>query len=164
MMKKLYMYLFFFAVLFIIFQYTNEKGIFEAQEKKIANLQAKVDKANDSIVSLNEQLESLKYFSLQGNENAMSYIESLGFEVAAIETLVHDKIYDQNALKGTHPLIPYEGVEGDFKINTIRFLNHRWIIADFTDGKHWGESIFEFFITEKNEIEIKEVTSVLYPL
>ncbi|MFT5981876.1 MAG: hypothetical protein ACI9RM_000300, partial [Ulvibacter sp.] len=35
MKNKIFMYLFFFALLFVIFQYMNEKTIFESQDKKI---------------------------------------------------------------------------------------------------------------------------------
>ena len=37
------MYLFFFAVLFIIFQYMNEKQIYESQESQIAVLTKKLE-------------------------------------------------------------------------------------------------------------------------
>ena len=45
MKKSIFMYLFFFAVLFIIFQYTNEKIIWEAQDKTIKGLSLKLEKA-----------------------------------------------------------------------------------------------------------------------
>ena len=47
--NRIFMYLFFFALLFVIFQYMNEKTIFEAQEKKITLLTEKKIKGLDSI-------------------------------------------------------------------------------------------------------------------
>ena len=80
MKKTIFMYLFFFALLFIIFQYMNEKKIFEMQDNKIESLTIKLEKEKDSITVLSEIVADLNYFTLQGNENAMSYLESFGFD------------------------------------------------------------------------------------
>ena len=65
------MYLFFFAALFVIFQYMNQKKIFEDQESTISTLSDSVKERNDSIVGLTDRISDLNYFTLQGNENAM---------------------------------------------------------------------------------------------
>jgi hypothetical protein len=54
-------------------------------------------------------------------------------------------------------------MNGDMKINKVKFLNHKWIQADFTDGKFWGEMILEYYFNEKNELELKSLASFLYP-
>ena len=135
------MYLFFFAVLFIIFQYANEKAIFGKQDSRIVKLSEKLTKAKDSLSAMAKQTEEANYFTLQANDNAMSYIERLGMEAEEVQQLVSDKIYDQNGTPGGNPIITLKGVHGDFKINKIKFLNHRWIQADFSDGKNWGEAV-----------------------
>lgn len=157
------MYLFLFALLFIIYQYMNEKSIFEAQGTKIEKLEAKVQKDNDSIALLTNEMASLNYFTLQGNENAMTYLESLGFEAAAVEATVSDAIYEYNFEKGNNPLVPFDGMNGDMKINKLKFLNHKWIQADFTDGKYWGEMILEYSFNDKNELVLNTLASFLYP-
>ncbi len=157
------MYLFFFALLFIIYQYMNEKSIFESQENKIENLEAKVEKQNDSIEMLNNKIRNLDYFTLQGNENAMTYLENLGFEAAIVEATVYDAIYEYNFEKGNNPLVPFDGMNGDMKINKLKFLNHKWILADFTDGKYWGEMILEYSFNEKKELVLNTIASFLYP-
>ncbi len=157
------MYLFLFALLFIIYQYMNEKSIFEAQGTKIEKLEAKVQKDSDSIGLLNNEMASLNYFTLQGNENAMTYLESLGFEAAAVEATVSDAIYEYNFEKGNNPLVPFDGMEGDMKINKLKFLNHKWIQADFTDGKYWGEMILEYSFNDKNELVLNTIASFIYP-
>ena len=148
----------------------NEKKIFEKQETKIEfqkikieKLEASLDKANDSINKVSDRLVDLNYFTLQGNENAMSYFENLGFESNDIEQLVSEYIYDENLTSGDNPIIPFDGVEGNMKINKLRFLNHKWIIADFTDGKYWGEMVLEYYITTNKKIELSSVSSLLYP-
>ena len=46
------MYLFFFALLFIFYQYMNEKKIFESQDARIEKLEANIKAGNSSIDSL----------------------------------------------------------------------------------------------------------------
>ena len=167
MKRAIFMYLFFFAMLFVIFQYMNEKKIFGKQENKIESQRNKINKLKDQVKVITDSLESLSnvdYFSLQGNENAISYIESLGFEALEIETFVSDYIYDLNLKKGNNQLVPYEGINGDMKINKLKFLNHKWILADYTDGRYWGEMVLEYYVTKDREIELKQISSLMYPI
>ena len=170
MKRTLFMYLFLFTLLFVIFQYMNEKKIFEKQENKIekqrniiSNLKNELLTVKDSLEILSNENLSCNYFTLQGNENAMSYVEKLGFESLEIESQVSEYMYDQNLVKEKNYLIPYEGMNGKMKINKIKFLNHKWIIADFTDGRYWGEMILEYYVTKKNKIELNQISSLLYP-
>jgi len=170
MKRTLFMYLFLFTLLFVIFQYMNEKKIFEKQENKIekqrntiSNLKNELLTFKDSLEVLSNENLSCNYFTLQGNENAMSYVEKLGFESLEIESQVSEYMYDQNLVKEKNYLIPYEGMNGKMKINKIKFLNHKWIIADFTDGRYWGEMILEYYVTKKNKIELNQISSLLYP-
>ena len=167
MKRAIFMYLFFFTLLFVIFQYMNEKKIFGKQENKIESQRNKINKLKDQVKVITDSLESLSnvdYFSLQGNENAISYIESLGFEALEIETFVSDYIYDLNLKKENHQLVPYEGINGDMKINKLKFLNHKWIIADYTDGRYWGEMVLEYYVTKDRKIELKQISSLMYPV
>ncbi|AFL82248.1 hypothetical protein Aeqsu_2798 [Aequorivita sublithincola DSM 14238] len=163
MRNKIFIYLFLFALLFIILQYMNEKTIFESQDNRIEKLEAHVEKDKDSIGSLNDQIRNLNYFTLQGNDNAMNYLEKMGYEAADVEAMVSDQIYDFNLTKGNNPLIPFEGMNGNMKINKLKFLNHKWIQADFNDGTYWGEMILEYVFNEKKEIELTPIASFLYP-
>jgi len=164
MKNKLFMYLFFFALLFIIYQYMNEKSIFETQEQKITSLRLKKEKAEDSIQVLSNRIADLTYFTLLGNENAMVYLENFGYEAASVESFVGDAIYDRNLEKGGNPLIPFEGMNGPMMVNKIKFLNHKWLQADFSDGKYWGEVLMEYSITEDQKLELNNLASLLYPI
>ena len=44
----------------------------------------------------------------------------------------------------------------------LRLLNNRWIIADFSDGKYWGEMIMTYEITDKQELKFKLLDYLLY--
>jgi hypothetical protein len=119
--------------------------------------------SKDSIAKLSEEVAELQYFSLQGNDNAMTYFENLGLEAAVVEQMVGDFIYDQNLLGGGNPLVPYEGTVGAMKVNKIKFLNHRWLVADFSDGKQWGDVLIEYFFDENDELQLTRLGAVLYP-
>lgn len=163
MRTKIFIYLFLFALLFIILQYMNEKTIFESQDTRIEKLEAHVERDKDSIGVLQDQIRNLNYFTLQGNDNAMNYLEKMGYEAADVEAMVSDQIYDFNLTKGNNPLVPFEGMNGNMKINKLKFLNHKWIQADFTDGTYWGEMILEYVFNENKEIELTPIASFLYP-
>lgn len=141
----------------------NEKKIFESQEIKIERLQAKSQAETDSMEVMQNKIMNLDYFTLQGNEKAMTYLEKMGFEAAEVEAMVSDQIYDYNLTKGSNTLVPFEGINGNMKINKLKFLNHKWILADFTDGKYWGEMILEYSFDENRELDLKTISSFLYP-
>ncbi|MBT0608927.1 hydrolase [Aequorivita echinoideorum] len=163
MKNKIFLYLFLFAVLFIIYQYMNEKTIFKSQEAQISNLEAKIQAREDSLKSHKNSISDLNYFTLSGNENAQNYFGSFGNDANTVQDLVANKIYDQNVLEGSNPLIPFEGMNGEMKINRIQFLNHKWIIADFTDGVYWGEMILDYSLNSQNEITLNVISSLIYP-
>jgi hypothetical protein len=141
----------------------NEKNIFESQGNKIEKLEAESQKQADSLAVLQGKIVDLNYFTLQGNDNAMTYLENMGYEAAAVEAMVSDQILEYNFVKGNNPLVPFEGMNGDMKINRLKFLNHKWILTEFTDGKFWGEMILEYSFNENKELEFKTVSSFLYP-
>lgn len=163
MKTKISLYLLLFSVLLNIFLYVNQKNIFESQQKSIDGLVQKKKVLTDSVATLNERVADLNYFTLQGNENAMTYLENLSLNPAFVENEIKEIIYDKNLLKGGNPLIPLQGMYGEMRINKVRFLNHRWILADFSDGKKWGEVLIEYFYNEKMELELTPISSVLYP-
>ena len=163
MRRYLFLYLFLFALLLLIFQYMNEKSIFENQDNKIVTLRASVEKGKDSISKLNDRIGDLNYFTLQGNENAMTYLENSGYESKELEDYITEQIYEQNLLKGNNPLVPFDGIDGEMKINKVRFLNHKWILADFSDGIHWGEMLLDYSIDEKGDLKLHSIASLIYP-
>lgn len=162
MRNKLFMYLFIFSVLMVLFMYINQKKIYENQEEKIEILKEKLLDSESQIKIVEAENSNLNYFTLQGNDNAMSYFENLGYEADQIENLVTEQIYKQNTTEGSNPLVPYEGIDAFMKINKVRFLNHKWLIADFTDGTYWGEMLIQFDLNEKKEITLNTIGSFLY--
>jgi len=157
------MYLFFFSLLLLLFLFMNQKSVYESQERKISSLTTQNMRAEDDMAGLQEQVAELNYFTLQGNDNAMSYIDRLGLDPMAVEQELSDRIYDLNLEPEGNPLVPFEGKQGNLRINKLRFLNHRWIQADFSDGATWGEVLIEYFYDENNQWQLETISSVLYP-
>jgi hypothetical protein len=61
--------------------------------------------------------------------------------------------------------VPYASSEGrKILINTVKMLNHKWIIADFSDGEFWGEILLTYEITADKQLKFTLVESFLYPL
>ena len=112
---------------------------------------------------MNERVLDFNYFTLQGNENAMTYFENLGYDALNVETLVADSIYDKNVEQGGNPLIPHAGINGVMRINKLKFLNHKWILADYSDGTYWGEMLVDYYFDENKELQLAVLGSTLYP-
>lgn len=163
MKSRIFMYLFFFAILLVLFMYMSQRSIYESQEKKIELLTTKLEQTRVEVDSLKEANAELNYFTLLGNDNAMTYIENLGMEADSVQNYITEAIYEQNFRGDSNPLIQLEGTYGTFKINKVKFLNHRWILADFSDGRNWGETIIEYFYTHENEWDLTPIATVLYP-
>lgn len=162
MKSKIFMYLFFFSILLLLFMFMNQKSIYEKQQKQIDRLTEKVKESTDSIAAMEDRILDLNYFTLQGNENPVSYLENIGLDAAEVENTLTEDIYDLNLTKGGNPLINVEGY-GELRINKVKFLNHRWIQVDFTDGSLWGEMLIDYFYDENMQVELTPISTVLYP-
>lgn len=165
MKQKIFMYLFVFSMLIVLFQYVSTKNAFEGMNTKLGKQKAQVEKYKDSVLVLNTEISNLSYFNLEKNEDALSYFERDGFDTAELIPFIKDEIYALNEMKGEHPLIPYASSEGRrMLINKVKMLNHKWIIADFSDGEFWGELFITYRVTENRELQFNLVESFLYPL
>ena len=163
MRKSLLLYLVVFVVLVAIFQYVSARKISESKDRTIEQLQEQLASAESIRDSLTSEKNSLISFSLASNEDAISYFENRGYDAFEIATLVEDRIIDRNSASGDNELVPYEGMEGFMRINKIRILNHRWLIASFTDGTYWGEVFITYLIDEDNNLHLETENSLLYP-
>ena len=164
MKQRIFMYLFVFSVLLILFQYVNSKRVFEDMNKNLGKYKAQTESYKDSIVSLQASVQDLSHFNINRNEDAISYFENSGYDVSELIPLIKDKLYELNLQKGEHPVIPYSSSDGrKMLINTVKILNHRWIIADFSDGEYWGEIFLTYFVNEDKTIDFELVESFLYP-
>ena len=159
MKSKLLLYLFVFTAVILVFQLVNSA--------KVVNFQAEtLEMKNDRIEELKNELQAARdayaddvHFSLDQNLEAQRYFPSSTPE--EIIQRVKDKIYDSNAVKGENPLVPYSGNDRKFLINKVKILNHKWAIADFSDGTDWGELWLRYEV-EENDIRLVVLDQLIY--
>jgi hypothetical protein len=164
MKQRIFMYLFVFAALLVLFQYVSSKRIFEDLNKKLETSQGQLQKYKDSVFVLRNDMLEASHFNLDRNEDAISYFEEDGYNIDELIPFIKDELYKLNEVKGEHPIIPYASSEGrKMLVNTVKMLNHKWIIADFSDGEFWGELFLTYEITEDKQLKFTLVESFLYP-
>lgn len=164
MRQKIFMYLFVFSLLLTLFMYVNSKRFLEIENKKSAILSSELEKYKDSVNALQNDIMHLSHFNLERNEDAISYFEDRGYKIDELLPLIKDELYKLNETKGEHPIIPYASSEGSrMMINTVKLLNHKWIVADFSDGEFWGELFLTYEINDSNELKFNLKESFLYP-
>ncbi|MDB2462662.1 hydrolase [Algibacter sp.] len=164
MKQRIFMYLFVFAALLVLFQYISAKRIFEDVDKKLVTSNMLLNKYKDSVAVLQNDMLELSHFNLYRNEDAISYFENDGYKIDELIPFIKDELYKLNEVKGEHPIVPYDSGEGrKMMINTVKMLNHKWIIADFSDGEYWGELFLTYEITEDRQLKFQLVEHFLYP-
>jgi hypothetical protein len=164
MKKSLFLYLTILAVLSTVFTYmflskqvTFEQKRYEKTTKKL----------RDSLSLVSNQLADANYFSLAKNENAQNYFDSGTSEkIIQYEKLipvVTEKLLDYNSNPKGNPYTGQDQIGANkFIINKVRILNHRWIIADFSDGEIWGEVLLKYFVNADDSISFEVNQSLLY--
>jgi hypothetical protein len=160
MKTRIFLYLFIFASLIALYLYVSGAKRVAAGDEKITELKLAVEELEDSLRTTKLKVQDLQYFSLENNDDALAYYDDLSLEDPA--RYISDKLLETNETKGDNPLIPYEGMESDFKINKIKVLNHKWIIADFSDGKYWGELFIQYELKENLSVDFTLADYLLY--
>ena len=160
MKNRIFIYLFIFAALLSLYLFVSGNTMIEDKDLKIKNLESEVNTLQDSVQNLQLQVFDMQYFSLQNNDDALSYYDHLGLEDPS--RYISDKLLETNEQKGNNPLVPYEGMENDFKINKIKILNHQWIIADFSDAKYWGELLLKYELKDDMGVDFTMMDHLLY--
>ena len=163
MRNKILMYLFIFSLLFCIFIYVNDKRILDSKEAKIESLQNKLDETQLESEDILEAEGAENYFNLEDNEDAITYFQNRDIEVSNLLSSIEDAIISKNSATEDNPLVPHAGMEGNMRINKIKVLNHKWLIADFTDGVYWGEVFMSYDVADDGEITFVTEKSFLYP-
>ena len=157
MKKHLLLYGFLFSLLINIFQYVNSSKILNKSEEVVQNSRKEVKTARDSISKLLEA----NTFSLEQNTDAQEYFYPADF--AKVQAKVKEDIMELNTAKKGNKLVPYEPINGtNFIIDGVKFLNHRWIIANYSDGKVWGEILVKYFHNEDKPSDFETVETVMY--
>jgi hypothetical protein len=131
---------------------------------KLTGCKSQLQTYKDSVAVLQSDILEVSHFNLDRNEDAITYFENKGYNIDELIPFIKDELYKLNAVDGDHPMVPYAASEGrKMMINTIKMLNHKWIIADFSDGQYWGELFLTYEITQSKELKFNLVEYFLYP-
>lgn len=160
MRKNIFLFLFVFAALIALYLVVSGGKMSEEKDARITKLKEQVTALKDSVQKSQLKVLDMQYFSLENNDDALAYYEHLNIEDPA--RYIADKLLETNERSGSNPLIPYEGMEGDFKLNKIKIMNHKWIIADFSDGKYWGEVLLRYELKDDLSVDFTLVDNLLY--
>ncbi|MDX1362938.1 hypothetical protein [Arenibacter latericius] len=160
MKQKIFFYLFLFISLIALYQFISTNNMVKAKNGLIEAKAEKLEVLEDSIRGLQVKVMDMQYFSLDNNDDALSYYDHLKLDSPS--SYITDKLLETNESKGNNPLVPYEGMEGDFKINKIKVLNHKWILADFSDGKFWGELLIKYELKDDLGVDFTLIDHLLY--
>lgn len=160
MKHKIFLYLFVFAALIALYQFVSANNMVKVKNGKIEDMGKEMEALQDSVQKLNLKVLNMQYFSLENNDDALVYYDHL--KLADPTRYIEDKLLETNEQKGDNPLVPYEGMEGNFKINKIKVLNHKWIIADFSDGKYWGEIMLKYELKDDLGVDFTLMDQLLY--
>ena len=160
MKSRIFMYLFIFAALIALYFYVRGSKELQDKVETVASLESTVGTLQDSLQKARLENLEMQYFSLENNDDALVYYDHLKLQNPS--RYIADKLLETNEQKGDNPLVPYEGMENDFKINKIKVLNHRWIIADFSDGKFWGELFIRYELKDDMGVDFTLLDHLLY--
>ena len=165
MKQRIFMYLFIFTLLLVIFQFVNSKSIIENYDQKLTDSMEWNIKLKDSIRLIGDaKSKDLYTFRFDTNDDAMTYWENEGYRISEFVPFIKDELMNLNFYDTEdHPLVPYASMtDNKMLISQIRLLNHKWIIASFTDGTYWGEMLLAYDIEDKKNLKFKVVESILY--
>jgi hypothetical protein len=164
MKKSLLLYLFILVILMNVFTYMyfSKQLTFEQDHSNKTETRLK-----DSLVSMTKKLDDASYFSLAKNENAQNYFNpdnaTKTIQIEKLIPVVTEKLMDLNSNPKGNPFTGQDQIGANkFIINKVRILNHRWIIADFSDGEYWGEVLLKYFINEDESVSFETIQSFIY--
>ncbi len=160
MKSKIFIYLFLFTAILLLFQIFNSNKILTFGEARLRKEIELTKQLKDSLIGMQEMLDDASYFSLEGNPQAMAYYSESSIQNIAQH--VSDALYENNLKKGGNELIPYEGMKGTFLINKVMVLNQKWIVADFSDGRYWGELFLQYTLEEDGTVRFTLLDHFLY--
>ena len=164
MKNSLLLFLIIIVLLLNVFTYMYFSKQLTFVKDKSAKTEAKWKK---DLEVANAKLVDANYFSLEKNENAQNYFNpdnaTKTIQVEKLIPVVTEKLMDLNANPKGNPFVGQDQIGANkFIINKVRILNHRWIIADYSDGEYWGEVLIKYFINDDETVSFETFQSLLY--
>lgn len=159
MKKNIFLYLFVFSFLINVFQYVNSTKILEFQQLEVQKAKQHLKIARDSIATAQYN----DYFDIEKDQDAQDYFYNKNLDYQQVMAKVNEDLVSLNTNEKGNPLVPYEPIDGkNFIINKAKVLNHRWIIAEYSNGELWGQILVKYFFNEDKPTDFETVETVIY--
>ena len=158
-MKNVVLYALVFSLLFNVFQFVNSTKILESKDQEVEKVKNHLKTARDSV----SQLANANYFALESDEDAQEYFYKSNLDYQKVAFKVKEDLMVLNENKNGNKLVPYEPIDDKpFIVNTSKILNHRWLIAEFSNGDLWGQILVKYFVSADKPTEFETIETVLY--
>jgi len=162
-MKNTFLYLFILAVLFNVYQYVNSNKILDAKEKEVKSTRDKLELTINSFTDSLNNTRYNDYFDIEKDQDAQDYFYNKNLDYEKVMEKVNEDLVSMNAQPKGNSLIPYEPIDGkNFVVNKAKILNHRWIIAEFSNGDFWGQILVKYFHNDDKPTDFETVETILY--
>lgn len=162
MRRSLLLYLLIISVLVNLFTYAYLSKTVDFERNRY---EKRTKSLKDSLDTAVQAGADAAYFTLANNQNAQEYFES-GKTPMAYEKLipiVREKLLDYNNNPKGNPYTGQDMITGKpFVINKVQIVNHRWIIADFSDSEYWGEVFLKYFVNDDQTVSFEVVESLIH--
>lgn len=137
--------------------YFSKQLVFERNNNK-----AEIKLLRDSINLISNKMDDAASFSLEQNQHAQDYFEK--YNIQQLMEQVKDALLAYNDDPKGNSYTGQDKIgEQKFIINKVKILNHRWIIADYSNGQLWGDVLIKYFVDDNGKISFQTMDSFLYP-
>lgn len=162
MKKSLYLYLFLFAALVALILYINGNKMQNALVDQVKDLRKERVKLHERLSTAQLSADSDAQFTIKGNQEALNYFDNTTVDIANLESTIFNELLELNATKEGNALVPFISDANGYRINDIRVINHKWVLANFSDTKKWGELLLIYNFDEQNKVTFEVAKSILY--
>jgi hypothetical protein len=159
MQNKIIQYLLIFISLIALYLFVsdlNKTEAFTASQERLTN---RMQKLKDSIAQLISDQTEHAYFSLAFNRDAQQAY--LNLKPNDLQLLLETYLLEQNDAPNGNPLL--SSIGKGWIVNKISIVNHHWLLADFTDGSHWGDALFQYQVNNNKQARLRLLNHVMYP-
>ena len=159
MRSKIFQYLLIFISLIALYLFVSDLNKTEAFVASQERMTQRVETLKDSINQLIVAQTDNAYFSLAVNRDAQQ--AQPDFSPEELQKILEEHILSTNDNPKGNPLLSSLGP--DWIINKIHVVNHKWILADFTNGTQWGDALFLYQIHTNAQPRLRLLNHVMYP-
>ena len=138
----------------------------ESSEQNAGSIEPKSAESKTVVDSLANVIQDINAFSLENNDRAQNYLfesNKINDIPAFAEKVKQALLAFNDSPEGNKYTDQVKMGNQKFIINSVKLLNHRWIIANYSNGELWGEVMLKYFVDDKGAISFEIMNSYLYP-